>query len=189
MRLSDDDLMAMFASGTGEAFDMLYDRYRHRIYGFALTCLHSEADAEDLVQDVFLRIARSAEHYEPRNRFKAWIFSIAANRIRALAAREGLLREKTLEMHRMRAGGSFRPDASPTDRAVAARDILERFLGRLTPEQRMLLLLKEVEGMDGATIAETMGLSPSNVRVKIHRLRVMLRHLFREHPEKENTDG
>jgi len=84
MRFSDEELMVMYSSGVEAAFDMLYERYRHRIYRFAFTCTSSPADSEDLVQEVFTRVARAASHYQPTGRFRSWLFQIAANRIRSL---------------------------------------------------------------------------------------------------------
>lgn len=186
MQLSDDDLMVMFSAGTPEAFDMLYERYRHRIYGFAVAALHSTVDAEDIVQDVFLSVARSADRYRPQNRFKSWIFSIAANRIRAVSAREMAHREKTLVMQRLQQPAESRIRAA--DRAVSARDLLVRFLKTLPADQRMLLLLKELEGMDSRAIARAMGLTPANVRVRIHRLRKRLRETYQREFNREVSE-
>ena len=81
MQLSDEELMVMFSAGAIDAFTMLYERYRHRIYRFALNCLGVQADAEDVVQDVFVRVAGAADRYQPTARFRSWLFQISANRV------------------------------------------------------------------------------------------------------------
>lgn len=83
MKVSDEELMVMFSAGTAAAFSMLYDRYRHRVYRFAVACLESAADAEDAVQEVFIRVARAATATSPQtvsspgcSRFQRTAFAI-----------------------------------------------------------------------------------------------------------------
>ncbi len=75
MRFSDEELMVMFAAGTAEALTMLYERYRHRIYRFAIGCLGSPADAEDTVQDVFLRVASCRGSLQTIGSFQSLVVS------------------------------------------------------------------------------------------------------------------
>lgn len=181
MIFSDEDLMVMFAAGVKEAFDMLYERYRHRLYGFAMACLQNPSDAEDAVQDVFLSIARSAGRYEPRNRFHAWLFQIAANRIRSVVSRKVIAQR------------SFESDASVTyeiesatpsaDTILMQRDGIRQILGRLSADQRMIFLLREVEGMSIAEIAHSLKMSSENVRVSLHRARKRITDVITRHRE------
>jgi len=187
MKLSDEELMVMFAAGTTKAFDILYERYRDRIYGFAMTCLHSSHDAEDAVQDIFLRVARSAARYEPDNKFKAWIFMIAINRIRTIVSRESrqiekMKQAKTLYFNLEQAKQS----SEHISRQLIARDQLKQLLGTLPADMRAMLLLKELEGMNTRTIAEIMGVTQENVRVRIHRARKKLRNYLDMEVKGEN---
>lgn len=81
MRIGDEELMTMFAAGVSEAFDMLYERYKHRIYRFAAASLRSMSCAEEVVQDVFMRLASAAPTYQPRGKFTAWLFTIAVGHL------------------------------------------------------------------------------------------------------------
>ena len=180
MNFSDEELMVMFAAGTAEAFDMLYDRYKNRIYGFALTCLRSPQDAEDAVQDIFLRVARSALKYTPENKFKPWIFKITVNRIRTISSRESRQKEKIQQAKTLLFHSSHINHVSDQiSRELVAWDQLEKLLVELPSDMRVMLLLKELEGMSIRTIADTMGISPENVRVRIHRARKKLRECLR----------
>jgi RNA polymerase sigma-70 factor, ECF subfamily len=172
MTLGDEELMAMFSAGMTEAFDMLFERYRHRIYRFALHCLYDPADAEDIVQEVFVRVARSAARYQPQGRFKSWIFQIAANRIRSQAH----LRSR--DQAGIRDAGDHAcalNQVSDTENEMITGDLINRALAAINPQQRMVVLLREVEGLSFDAVATALDLSPENVRVQLHRAR---RHLL-----------
>lgn len=167
MRFSDEELMVMYASGVEEAFDMLYERYRHRIYRFALSCILSATDAEDLVQEVFLRLARAASHYRPMGKFKSWIFQIAANRIRSFHGARARHREG---LAGIQAEVQTRPVPAP-DSGLIAGDLLRKALASLPSQQRLALVMMETEDMTCREIAHIMDTSHGNVRVLLHRAR------------------
>jgi RNA polymerase sigma-70 factor, ECF subfamily len=167
MKFSDEELMVMFSAGTKEAFDMLYERHRHPIYRFARACLANGADAEDIVQDVFIRVMKAAPRYQPSGCFKAWLFRIAINRIRSFAVLRNFRAEETLN-------GTPEPELSsssdPSSSTEAADLILKSFL-QLDAIPRQILFLKEVEGFDTKRIAQMLGLGHDHTRVLIHRAR------------------
>ncbi|MBN2053779.1 RNA polymerase sigma factor [bacterium] len=171
MKFGDDELMIMFAAGVVEAFDVLYERYRDRVYGFALGCLKDGGEAEDLVQDVFIRVATGARGYRPRGRFRAWLFQIAANRVRTVA---GTRRQWTVLPVSPDGEESEGVDRVDGERTLLARERLALLLETLPPLQRMALILKEVEGMDCIAVAESLEISAANVRVLLHRARCRL---------------
>ncbi len=75
--ISDEVLMLAFQRGSREAFDELYERYRSPLYGFFRRRLDGEGRAEDLAQDTFLAVIRSAERYEPRALVRTYLYAIA----------------------------------------------------------------------------------------------------------------
>jgi RNA polymerase sigma-70 factor, ECF subfamily len=165
MNFCDEELMAMASSGSVEAFDMLYERYKHRLFAFAKACLKNTEDAEDAVQEVFIRICKSAKTYQPHGRFKSWIFQIAANRIKTIAA------SRKLDLNHEIPIEDRENDELDPERKILARNILDHLLSSLSPMQKMIVVLKEIEGMDTSVIATSLGLSPENVRVLLHRAR------------------
>ncbi len=172
MTFGDDDLMVMFAAGVREAFDMLYERYRNRIYRFAIACIRNESDAEDIVQDVFLSIARAAELYEPRSRFRAWIFSITSNRIRSWIAKHASRQEVGWPDDSSDGVGKEPRCPSPApDVILSRRQELLNLLNRLPHDQKLAFLLRELEGLPIEDIAKSLDTSTVNVRVMLHRAR------------------
>ncbi len=172
MTFCDDDLMVMFAAGVREAFDMLFERYRNPIYRFAIACIRNESDAEDIVQDVFLSVARAAELYEPRNRFRAWIFCIASNRIRSSIAKRASRQEVGWPDDSDRSVGNEPHSVSPApDIILSRRQELLDLLNRLPHDQKLAFLLRELEGFPIEDIAKALDTSIINVRVLLHRAR------------------
>jgi RNA polymerase sigma-70 factor, ECF subfamily len=172
MDLSDEELMAMYCAGLQEAFDVLYERYRHRIYLYGCSCLRHAADAEDLVQEVFLRVAKSACSYTSQGRFKAWLFQIATNHIRTMFQKKRSESSFFEEMTREFTINTM--ENQHPERALCAKDSLRSILMNLSPLQRLIFILKEMEGMDSSSIAELLQLTPENVRIQLHRARLHL---------------
>ncbi len=170
MNFGDEELMVMFAAGVTAAFDMLYERYRHRIYRFALNCLRNQPDAEDVVQEVFIRLIRHAPRYQPMGRFQSWIFQIAVNRIRTHIGRRGLADDSLKPSDESNMPASL-IDVRHPERRLMAGELIEMACQRLSSNQRMILLLKEVEGMDSERIGQTLNLTAENVRIQLHRAR------------------
>jgi RNA polymerase sigma-70 factor, ECF subfamily len=181
MTFGDEELMAMYSAGLTEAFDKLYERYRHSIYRFALACLNNTADAEDTVQEVFSRVAQSAKRYQPQGRFRSWLFQIAANRIRSLAVHRNRPDIKTVPMN-----ADNKPEPVSTDQPEAqtiARDLIRQSLAQLPQDRKMIVILREVEGLDNRTIARTLDMTHEYVRVQLHRARKQMMHfLTQTHP-------
>ena len=99
---SDDELMVMFSDGNAEAFDLLFGRHSTSVYNFACCLLNDTGRAEEVLQETFLAVVRSAKTYEPKGRFRAWLLRIARNHclnsIETLRLRHEALRESSLQI-------------------------------------------------------------------------------------------
>ncbi|NLW49596.1 MAG: RNA polymerase sigma factor [Candidatus Brocadiaceae bacterium] len=172
---SDDELLAMFREGDLDAFDALFDRHHVDVYHFACLMLNGRNDAEDVLQDTFLAVARSARAYSPRGRFRPWLMRIARN----LCLNR--LHSERLRRRVLAADGDF-PDESASG-APAAPELLEWDEGmravheavRALPErQREALALYAFEGMTYGEVSEALQAPMGTVKALIHRARAAL---------------
>ena len=186
---SDDELLAMFCEGDADAFDALFDRHHAGVYHFARVMLNGGSDADDVLQDTFLAVARSARAYRPRGRFRPWLMRIARNlclnRLQAERARRRVLA----------ADGEFLPDAAsdtPTAPDVLEWDEAQRAVYaavRALPErQREALALYAFEGMAYKEISEALQAPMGTVKTLIHRARAALARAL-EQDEGIHRDG
>lgn len=169
---TDDELMRRLAAGDRDAFSRLYERHRTRVFTFLLRSLRDRAGAEDLLQEVFLRVYRARAEYTGRLRFQAWLFTIA-RRLLVDHRRRGVPPEEA-DMPDVPALET--PSQHAEARELAVR--LEQALDRLPPGQREVLLLARLGGLDAAEIAAVTGSTPGAVRVALHRALRRLRDLL-----------
>ena len=188
LRDPDVRLMLEVRDGSAAAFEELMLRHQGRLVMILEHLVGSRDLAEDLTQDVFLRVYRSRQRYQPGAKFSTWLYTIAnnvaANALRSqsrrrevnLAASEsGPLGAHPLEMMIQASSGQI--PARQLDKAEA-RDIVRLALAALNERQRLAVLLNKFEGMSYADIAETMDLSPQAIKSLLSRARVNLREVL-----------
>ncbi len=149
--------------GDVRAFATLVDMYYARCLRFALHMLSSRADAEEAVQDTFVRVYRALPTYREQDSFEPWLFRILGNRCRTAGAKERRHAE-FIEYGEI----PERPTTGRHDSAIAWREEIELALRSLPEEQREAFLMRHVEGMsyDDMSVATGAGLSALKMRVK-----------------------
>lgn len=182
MRAQEDDdvrLMLAFRDGDASAFDTLFARWAGRLLRYLERMVRDAACAEELAQEVFVRVHRARESYRPEARFSTWLYTIATH----VALNE--LRRP----HRKRPHDSSDDDgapllvdgAPPPDRVVDAQRLgraVEAALATLPERQRAALWLAAVEGLSYAEVAESLGTTAKSVKALVHRARVALAGLL-----------
>ena len=170
----DAAIVARVLAGDTGAYGVIVARYRAQYGRYAVRMLGSREDAEEALQDAFVRAYRSLAKCDDPERFGPWFFRILANRCRTAGTRRGR-REKTF-VHDELAIHSASED-HPAERS-AWREELDRALMRLENDQREAFLLKHVEdlGYDEMAVITGVGVSALKMRVKraCERLRVLL---------------
>jgi RNA polymerase sigma-70 factor (ECF subfamily) len=170
----DEDVRRMLAFRDGDmvAFDALFQRWAGPLLRYLERMLHDAASAEDLVQEVFLRVHRARERYRPEARFSTWVFRIATN----LALNE-LRRPRRRDPHEsLDAENAPEPSAPATaiDELVDAKRMagdVEQALRSLPERQRAALWLGAVEGFSYAEVGASLEVSEKAVKALVHRAR------------------
>jgi RNA polymerase sigma-70 factor (ECF subfamily) len=163
--------------GEARAYEHLVERYRPRLGRYALRMLGNPADAEDAVQDTFVRAYRSLARCDGLQGFGPWVFGILVNRCRTYAAR--LARTRQVIVSNEVAVESARALSSP-ERNEMLRDAIRRALDQLPAEQREAFLLKHVEDLSYDTMESVTGVRAATLRMRVFRAREELRRLLEE---------
>lgn len=175
MEAADEQLMLAYAGGDAAAFQALYGRHRGPLYRFMLRSLKERALAEELFQEVWMRVIDARERYQPQARFKTWLYTIAHHRV------VDHWREKGLSLVALEPQDAVADHAADPERRVAARQSARRLLAALEalpPVQREAFLLHEEAGLGVAEIAEATGCdfeaAKSRLRYAVAKLKAAL---------------
>jgi len=156
-------------------------QYGKATYNFAFRLTANEADARDLTQDAFIRVYRAWRSFQPGTSFLSWIYRIVTNLYRdELRRRKGRFQEEIPEDNAPQEFGGNRPLAVTPIEDYVDRQLgepLSRALAQLSPDQRQVVLLADIEEYSYQEIAEIMGCSIGTVRSRLHRARALLRRL------------
>lgn len=173
--LSDDTLLAGFASGDEEAAAMFIRRFQGRVYGLASTIVGDAATAEDVAQETFVRAWRHAASYDPRRgRVATWLLAIARNiAIDALRVR----RADPVDADSLAGLQATVAGLDPEERGLAAAESmrLRDALRRLPEEQRRALLLAAFYGRTAREISESENVPLGTVKTRVRTAMLRLR--------------
>ena len=179
--IGDAALMRAFARREEDAAQILYGRFASRVYGLGIVMLGSDASAQDLVQDTFVKLWRNADRYDTsRGKLETWVLLVA----RSLAI--DALRRRVLESRSLETLGKPREAddaAGPADLAEV-HDMGERArraMERLSPEQRAALELAYFGGKTSAEVAELEGIPLGTAKTRIRTALMRLREAMEEH--------
>lgn len=166
---SDSETLARAARGGDlDAFEGLVRHYQRRVYALAYQHLHDPDEAQDLAQEVFVRLYRNLDRYDPSRPFQPWFWRLAGN----VAA--------TYRRHRPAAAVELPDVAAAVDAGREDALPLERALADLSDDLRLPVLLHYYLDLPLDEIALSMGLSLSAVKSRLHRARALLRRLLVE---------
>jgi RNA polymerase sigma-70 factor (ECF subfamily) len=179
----DARLMLLVSRGDIDAFRSLVERYQAPIYNFFLRSTGSAEDAEDLSQQLFIKLYQAADRYSPRSAFRTYIYRIASNLARSFARK--LVHRRTVSLDTMPEGASS-PAAAPGGidpvshiEEVELGEAYRRALLALPSYWRTALELRVGRGLSYGEISEVMGKSVSSVESMLFRARERLAHELR----------
>ena len=186
--------MTRFQNGSLEAFEVLYQRYRAPIFSFLVRqCVHPDS-AEELAQDVFMKVIRSASSFGHASKFSTWIFTIARNQA-VDAFRKGKHRNHASLDQPTRDDGPTMKDRLAVEgrdperdtTATRLRGALEEAIGRLPEDQREVFLLREYSGLRFAEISEVVGAKEGTVKSRMRYALEFLRHELSDYEDYART--
>jgi len=162
------------------AFREIVERYQAKIFSIIFGILRNHNDAEDIAQQVFSKIYFSIKNFDFRSSLLTWIYKITVNecydylrkkRVRKLVYESDFSEEDAQRMQNTDTAIDSRP---AVDTQLAQRDLVVKLLGKLSEEDRSLLLLKEVEGHSVEELAQMTGMNENTIKVKLFRARQKL---------------
>ncbi len=169
--------MLAFAGGDAAAFDTLYSRHRGTVFRFVLRSLPDRAQAEEIFQDVWMRVIEARGRYEPRARFTTWVYQIAHNRLVDHWRKRGLALVSLDDEDDPAPEPAADPASEPFAQAVA-RETVERLsaaIAALPVAQREAFLLKEEAGLSIAEIAAATGTNEEAAKSRLRYAMAKLR--------------
>lgn len=182
-------LVARCREGDAEAFERVFHMFRGPLYSYLARTTGDRHLAEDLLQDTFLRVVEHLDRYEESGRFQAWLFRIAANRVRDWARRRSRTERVGGAAERDGAEGTAavdRPVEHPPDGAMLQAEqihLLEGAMGTLESDEREVLVLRHYSGLSFREIAEIMEAPLGTVLARSHRALGKLRDRMARRPD------
>jgi RNA polymerase sigma factor (sigma-70 family) len=187
--LSDQQLMQIVQSGDFSPASEIYDRYSARVYSFAYQFVRNAESAEDLTQDVFVKVLKRSNQYNGEGKFSTWLFSITANTCRDWLRRSENKTAKESEEVLVELPGL--PEDNP-DRRMEQRqdqDRVNKALGVLTADQREAILLSKYQGLSYGEIAQVVGCSEGAVKTRVFRAMEILKRVLLGEGEVSGVEG
>jgi len=191
----DAQLMLQVRAGSEQAYNELVERYEDRVRGIIAHLMGGAGYADDLTQDVFLRVYRARRSYVVGAKFSTWLFTIVnhvvSNARRGLARRREISFDHDLSKNH-RSADCFsltRQDSAPSHRAESAEvaSLVRGCINRLVPRQRAAIELCDIEGFSYSRVAKAIGTSPDAAKSLIHRGRLNLKQMLATHVLKGNV--
>jgi RNA polymerase sigma factor (sigma-70 family) len=177
---SDGDLMQAYAAGDARAFQTLYDRHALPVWRFVQRSVQDSALADELVQDVWFSVVRQAARYEPRARFRTWLFTLAHHRMvdhwrrhKPHTSLDATSEDGATLADMLAAESGFGPDRQ-LDSREQAQALLDA-LAALPAVQRQAFLLQAEGGFSVSDIAEATGVSIETAKSRLRYARAKLR--------------
>ncbi len=182
-RAADRALLEAMRRGDGDAFDRFVDRFAPLILAFGMRMCGHRQDAEDVFQETLVKVYGQVSSLEDPGALRTWLWRVVSNE--CLMSRRGprdprrAIGFEDLQHDADAAPVEFADDGAPSPEleAIRAEDRarVEGALRRLSPEYRVIVLLRDFEELSTAEVAEVLGITEANAKVRLHRARIALR--------------
>lgn len=176
--MDDNQAVRLAQQGDQEAFAMLVRAYQNKVFGLAVNVVHNRETADDLAQEIFLKAYLSLSRFRFESEFGTWLYQIAINHIR------DYLRKHKKEKNDLRLDDIPEPglaEAEPSlqmaeeQEAERRRRLLRQKLEEMPEKYRLIITLRDIQGLSYEEIGKILKLSPGTVDSRLHRARRLLR--------------
>ncbi|MGA8938046.1 MAG: sigma-70 family RNA polymerase sigma factor [Acidobacteriaceae bacterium] len=175
------ELIAAILAGDTQLYHQLIRPYEHAVYRMALSYMKNEADAEDVAQEALVKAFRNLSMFRAEAKFSTWLISITLNEARNRLRRLSVVRMQSLDDSTEDNGTAspallrdWREIPSEVVEREEVRNLLQKAIETLPDIYREVFLLRDVEELDVNETAQALKISVSNVKVRLHRARMML---------------
>jgi RNA polymerase sigma-70 factor (ECF subfamily) len=190
----DIQLIQAINAGRQDLFYQLVERYEKSLYNFGMRMCDNPSDTEDMVQDTFLNVFKYLKGFRYETKFKNWLYRVATSACLKKKRRSKFAPDKELSID------AFLPSdesaiatelprwaSQPLDRLLNEElgGIIQQALLDLPEKYRLVVVLRDVEGFNTQETAEILGLTPANIKVRLHRARLFLREALKAYYETE----
>jgi RNA polymerase sigma-70 factor (ECF subfamily) len=190
IKIDDEHLLAKFVAGEEWAYNELVKRYYKQIYQFLVRFLGRPDLAEDLVQEVFVKVYKSAGTFDPEKKFKPWIYSIAANqgrdslRSRSREDKQVIVRDS--ETQKTVSLAEIIPDDNPPEASLIEteeKEKVKRALDEMPDMFREILVLAYYDQLSYKDISDSLGIPLGTVKSRLHKAVSIFGEIWRRYEQ------
>ncbi len=174
------DLIIQASHGDMHAFSVIYKTYSKLVYNVALRIVNNKEDAQELVQEVFLTVHKKLGSFQFKSSLKTWIYRITVNCTLNYVNRAAKEKNSKVEYHDELLSKFFSKDMDNFINEEYKKQVVELLLKFLSPEQRICIVLRSIEGLSYEQMSEVLQVGPSTIRSRVKRARESLLVLGRK---------
>ena len=188
----DTELIRAINSGRPDLYYELVNRYEKSLYNFGLRMCDNPSDAEDMVQDTFLNVFKYLKGFRYETKFRNWLYRVATSACLKKKRRSKFAPDRELSLDEFLPADEStvsmdlpRWASQPLDQVLDEElgEVIRQALMDLPEKYRLVVVLRDVEGFNTQESAEILGLTPTNIKVRLHRARLFLRESLKTYYE------
>jgi RNA polymerase sigma-70 factor, ECF subfamily len=194
--MEEKQLVRLAQEGSPAAFEELVSKYQPKVFSMAMSFTRNREAADDLAQEVFLKAYLALPRFHGKSEFGTWLYRISVNHIKDFLRKKGRAKEVSLDdVPEISFSDREQAEKAEQERETESRRVLvQKFVQGLPEKYRVILTLRDIQGLSYEEISRILKLSPGTVDSRLHRARRMLRtklapHLMNEGGAYELSQG